>query len=36
MLGSLNKIKEIDLLSYFFNKGDKKSILDPLTCIIRL
>jgi hypothetical protein len=36
MFGSLNKIKEIDLLSYFFNNGDKKSILDPLTCIIRL
>lgn len=30
------RIKEIDILSYFFNKSDKKSILDPLTCIIRL
>ena len=30
------RIKEIDILSYFLNKSDKKSILDPLTCIIRL
>lgn len=31
-----NKVKDVDIVAYFFNKNDKKSILDPLTCLIRL
>lgn len=36
MFNNLTKIKETDIVSYFFNKHDKKSILDPLTCLTRL
>lgn len=36
MFNELKKISESDILSYFFNKTDKKSILDPLSCLIRL
>ncbi len=36
MLSNFNKIKDTDIVSYFFNKSDKKSILDPLTCLTRL
>ena len=36
MFNELKKISESDILSYFFNKTDKKSILDPLSFIIRL
>lgn len=36
MFNELKKITDSDLLSYFFNKNDKKSILDPLSCLIRL